>query len=264
VRALQETIIDVRSALVALAKPLAGALFQVDEILPITKDRDDKDDTTDIDGSYIRALELRSASGATCRLKPQFVVSTAGAGNEMLAAALPYPPPVTQRRPLRQMMVKGVPHTLYGHCIIADPKPRATITTHTLRDGTPVWYIGGNIAEKACKMSIPEAVQFTVQELSAIFPKENWRQYAYAPWDVDRAEPHQSVRFMPSEPTVQVLGNCALAWPTKLVFAPGTASKIAHEVKERIMPSGLQSPGLPLPAAEVGAYPWDLAQWTNV
>ena len=249
VRALEETIIDVRSALVALSKPLAGRLFRADEIIPQTE------------GETVTALELRLTDGSTCRLRPRFVVATAGAGNEAFAAALPFPQPATQRRPLRQIMVRGVPHKLYGHCIIADPKPRVTVTSHTTQDGTPIWYLGGNIAEKSWQMSEEGAFKFAANELAAIFPKHDWTQYEYAAWDGDRAEPHQNVRFMPSEPTVSVLGNCALAWPTKLVFAPGLASKITQEVAARIQPC--PAPELPLPPAVVGTYPWDNAKWKS-
>ena len=250
VRALQETIIDVHSALTALAKPLEGSVFQVDEISP------------NVTGETITSLDLRSADGSQCRLKPRFLVTTAGTGIELFAKALPFPQPATQRRPLRQILVRGVPHKIYGHCIIADPKPRVTITSHTLADGTPVWYLGGNVAEKACKMGLEESMKFAASELSAIFPKHNWSQYAYAAWDVDRAEPHQSVRFMPSEPTVSVLENCALAWPTKLVFAPGLATKIAEEAADRISPCISRT--LPLAAAVIGQYPWDQAEWRSL
>ncbi len=248
VRVLQETVIDVRSAVLALANPLAGRVYQVDEIVP------------QVAGDAMQSLELHSAGQLTSRLRPRFLVTTAGVGNELFSQALPYPQPATQRRPLRQILVRGVGPRLYGHCLVADPKPRVTITSHTLVDGTPVWYLGGNVAEKACKLTTAaESIRFAASELRAIFPKHDWSRYAYATWDVDRAEPHQSVRFMPSEPTVDVLGNCALAWPTKLVFAPGLASKITAAASARVAP--LPAPNLPLPPARVGASPWDLATW---
>ena len=250
IRALEETIIDVRSALVSLASPLQGRVFRAKEIKPQTQ------------GDTITSLEISSSDGTSLRLRPRFVVSTAGVGNELFAGALPFPQPATQRRPLRQILVRGVPHAVFGHCIIADPKPRVTITSHNLVDGTPVWYLGGQVAEKGWQMSEDESFRFAAKELKSIFPRHDWSGYAYATWDVDRAEPHQSVRFMPSEPTVSVVGNCALAWPTKLVFAPGLASKITEEVTDRIQP--LPSPSLPLPPAEVGSYPWDLAKWQNL
>jgi glycerol-3-phosphate dehydrogenase len=98
VRALQETIIDVRSALLSLARPPAGSLFKVDEISP------------NISGETVTSLDLKRADGVGCRLKPRFLVTTAGAGNEAFSNALPFPQPATQRRPLRQILVRGVPH----------------------------------------------------------------------------------------------------------------------------------------------------------
>lgn len=249
VRVLKETIIDVKSAVQSLASPLADVSYQVDEM------------KLDVTGEELRGIELRTRDGAACRIKPKLAVFTAGAGNELPANLLPLPQPATQRRPLRQILVKGVPHKLYGHCIVADPKPRVTVTSHTLRDGTPVWYLGGNVAEKACKLATEEeSIRFAADELSAIFPKVKWNQFEWAAWDVDRAEPHQSSRFMPSEPTVQIVGNSMIAWPTKLVFAPGLASRITQEASERITP-GSSAQQLPLPKAQVGEYPWDLVTW---
>ena len=252
VRVLKETIIDVKSAVTSLAAPLQDVSFQVSDM------------KLEFAGDELRRMELLTNGGPSCVIKPKLAVFTAGAGNELPANSLPLAQPATQRRPLRQILVKGIPHQLYGHCIVADPKPRVTITSHTLRDGTPVWYLGGNVAEKACKMATEEeSIRFAADELNAIFPKVKWSEYGWAVWDVDRAEPHQSSRFMPSEPTVQVVGNSMIAWPTKLVFAPGLATRITQEVAERISPS-LPAPSLPLPKAVVGEYPWDLATWRRL
>ena len=251
VRVLKETVIDVRSAVRALAEPLAGSLFQT------------KDLRMQTEGDQVTALEIHGPNHDPIRLRPRCVVFTAGMGNEEAADRLPLPQPATQRRPLRQMMLRGPAWKLYGHCIVADPKPRVTITSHSLPDGTPVWYLGGNIAEKACKMStLDEAIQFTRRELAAIFPKVRWQDFPIAAWDVDRAEPHQSLRFMPSEPTLTAIGNCLLAWPTKLVFAPGLATRILQEVAERCSPLPQSTP-LPLPSPDVGQYPWELADWKS-
>ena len=252
VRVLKETVIDVKSAVRALAEPLQGVLYQVDEIKLLAS------------ADKIDAMEIRSADHEPVRLKPRCVIFTAGSGNEIVASELAFPQPAAQRRPLRQMLLLGPPWKLYGHCIVADPKPRVTITSHTMPDGTPVWYLGGNVAEKACKLgSEADAIQFTRQELAAIFPKIDWKKFPIATWDVDRAEPHQSLRFMPSEPTVVAKGNCLLAWPTKLVFAPGLAARLAHEVGDRFAPTGSSTVSLPLPPAQMGFYPWELARWKS-
>lgn len=253
VRVLKETIIDVKSAVTALATPLSAVSYQADAM------------EISLSGDQIAHLDLHTQGQPSCRLKPRLAVFTAGAGNELPASLLPLPVPATQRRPLRQILVKGVPYKLYGHCVVADPKPRVTVTSHTLPDGLPVWYLGGNVAEKACKFATEsEAIQFAADELAAIFPKVEWTNYEWATWDVDRAEPHQSVRFMPSEPTVNAVGNTLLAWPTKMVFAPGLATAITHGVAERISPQAASAPTLPLPLAQVGRYPWELAEWRSL
>lgn len=251
VRVLRETVIDVKSALQCLSAPMRDALYQADEMRVIT------------DGERISALELQTAGQPTTRLKARIYLFTAGTGNEIPAGLLPIAQPATQRRPLRQMLIKNAPCKLYGHCIIADPKPRVTITTHTLQDGSLVWYMGGNIAEKACKLPSEEAsIRFAIDELQAIFPKFNWNNYQWGIWDIDRAEPHQSVRFMPSEPTVTHIGNSLIAWPTKLVFAPGLAARIATEVTHTVQPTNTQGPPqLALPQAQIGRYPWEQVTW---
>jgi glycine/D-amino acid oxidase-like deaminating enzyme len=250
VRVLQETIIDVKSAVQALAKPLQSELYHV----PSWK--------LHVHEGHVSALETQDKDGNPVLLKARQFIFTAGTGNELAAAGLELPPPATQRRPLRQILVKGVPYTLYGHCVIADPKPRVTVTTHELEDGTRVWYLGGNVAEKSCKHATEaESIRFAISELNAIFPKVPWDQFEYAVWNVDRAEPHQSIRFMPSEPAVVRQGNALVAWPTKLVFAPGLATKICHEVSEVLPPLATANTSLPFSPAIVGKYPWEQVTW---
>jgi hypothetical protein len=245
VRELRETIIDVKSAVNALAAPLQDAAFACRTL------------RYEVVEGKIAAIIIDES----VRLLAKLVVCAAGVGNEQAAAALDFPAPATQRRPLRQMLIKGPPWKLYGHCIVADPKPRVTVTSHSLPDGTGVFYLGGGIAEKACKLvTEQDSINFAISEMSAVFPKVDWAQYEWAVWDVDRAEPHQSVRFMPSEPTVTVKENCLLCWPTKMVFAPALAARIVFEVEERITASD-EAPALPLSDAQVGKYPWELANW---
>ncbi|MBP7951748.1 MAG: FAD-dependent oxidoreductase [Verrucomicrobiales bacterium] len=252
VRVLHETVLDIKSVVEKFAANLQGRHFRAQGIdLQMNRGR--------IDG-----VKLHASNCQPCLLRAGFYVFAAGVGNEGAAQHMEFPQPATQRRPLRQMLVKGVPWKLYGHCLMADPKPRVTVTTHFLPDGTPVWYLGGNIAEKACKMSEEEAFDFALREMMAVFPKIDWKRHEWASWDVDRAEPHQAVRFMPGEPTVQIRENSVLAWPTKLVFAPALASKLAQEIGNRLSPGGASAPALTLPAAEVGKYPWEQATWRTL
>jgi hypothetical protein len=253
VRMLKETIIDTKGAVESLTGPNRPHLYQ-----------SGRTEWYFGDGG-IEKLIMESADGEKFSLQARQWIITAGIGNEIAASDLPFPQPCTQRRPLRQVMVKNVPGNLYGHCIIADPKPRFTVTTHFLADGTAVWYLGGNIAEKSAHLSEEESIRFARKELEAVFPRHDWQKSQFATWYGDRAEPHQSSRFIPAEPTVQEFGNCLLAWPTKLVFAPGLASKILTLVQEKLRDNpAAPTPALPLPQAPVGSYPWETANWTSV
>ncbi len=252
VRALQETVLEIKSVVSAMAAPLAGRIFRAQGI-----------DLLVADGK-LEGAKLYASNHAPCILRSRLYVFTAGTGNESPAQQLPVAQPATQRRPLKQVLVRSAPGQLFGHCIVADPKPRVTVTTHTLDTGEMVWYLGGNVAEKATHLSDAEALAFAAREMAAIFPKVNWQEKFWAVWPVDRAEPHQSVRFMPAEPTVVAAGNCLIAWPTKLVFAPGLAAKLAQEVATRLPAGDLPPPQLPLPPAQVGRYPWELAEWTKI
>jgi glycine/D-amino acid oxidase-like deaminating enzyme len=251
VRLLHETILDTKSAVQALASPHQAAIFHAPRVEWQTR------------GETLLSAHVTQPDGQTLRLTADRWVFTAGVGNEVPAGLLPFPAPTTQRRPLRQVLLRGAPAELFGHCVAADPKPRFTITSHQLPSGEWVWYLGGNVAEKGALTSPAEAIKYAQKELKAVFPDFDWKSpaFSYATWSGDRAEPHQSSRFMPAEPTVQRLGNTLLAWPTKLVFAPGLASKVLAAIDESGCQPGDSSPVLPLPTAPVGEFPWESAEW---
>jgi glycine/D-amino acid oxidase-like deaminating enzyme len=80
-------------------------------------------------------------------IRPRACIITAGVGNELFAERLGLSGHIKmQRRPLRMFMARGLPYRLYAHCLVPEPRPRVTITSHALENDT-VWYIGGNIAE---------------------------------------------------------------------------------------------------------------------
>ncbi len=248
VRLLKETIIDTKSAITALATPHAAVIYHAPAAETAWE--------TNKDG--LAAAVIRG----TTRLTADAWVFAAGAGNELPAGLLPFSQPATQRRPLRQVMVKGVPTAFYGHCVAADPKPRFTITSHRHADGSLVWYLGGNVAEKGATLTDDETIAFARKELQAVFPNIDWTKMLYATWAGDRAEPKQTSRFMPAEPTTIRSGNCLLAWPTKLVFAPGLASRVLAELRHvQLEPNGEPSLDLPLEKAPLGEYPWEAADW---
>lgn len=214
------------------------------------------------DGEQITAAELDDPQRTVVRAKA--FVFTAGAGNEWFAEQLGLEKSrATQRRPLRMFMVRGAPQPLYAHCLAPDPKPRLTITTHPCQEDL-VWYVGGNVAERAVGMNDAEALRWAYSEMAAIFPWLDWRAARWAIHDVDRAEPAAS-KLLPSGPAVRALGNAALAWPSKLALAPALAAQVERWLEgRRLAPSG-RATALPLPAAAAGQYPWEeVREWKKI
>jgi hypothetical protein len=247
---LNEPVVEVRSVIAALAAP-GAACRAVTERIEVAAD-----------GAVERVVVRPAGGGEAVALRAGAYVFAAGAGNEAAAAALGFPQPATQRRPLKQVMVRGVPWRLYGHGVRASPKPRITVTSHPDPAGgaTWIWYLGGNVAEEATGMSDAGAVRFGAAELAAIFPGISWGDFEFAVWDIDRAEPHTATGRLPPEPVVVPRGNAALAWPTKLVLAPALADRVLDWVRGLgLEPSGQPGARPPLPPAEVGLYPWEQA-----
>ena len=213
-------------------------------------------------GENFSEADVVSEGSAPLTVRARAFVFTAGTGNEFFAPQLGLDAgQATQRRPLRMFLARGLPHPLFAHCLVPEPKPRVTVTTHPF-EGEHVWYIGGNVAEKAVGLDDAEALHWAQSEMRALFPWLDWRAVRWAIHDVDRAEP-QSSKLLPSAPTLRPVGNAALAWPTKMAFAPALALKTLHWLQERrVEPSG-RATALPLPRAEVGRYPWEEARtWT--
>jgi hypothetical protein len=253
---LNETVLEVRSVVAALGSSGGAYRASTDQV------------EVNADGAVERVV-LRPEGGAEAvAVRAQAYLFAAGSGNEAAGVALGFPQPATQRRPLKQVMLRGVPWKLYGHGVRASPKPRVTVTSHPDPAGDPgrwVWYLGGNVAEEAAGMSDDEAVRFAAAELEAVFPGIRWGGYEFATWDIDRAEPHTPSGRLPPEPVVTARGNAALAWPTKLVLAPALADRVLDWARALgLEPSGQPAARLPLPAAEVGGYPWELAaRWAR-
>jgi glycine/D-amino acid oxidase-like deaminating enzyme len=242
VYSLPEKVLDVRSLVQALARNLAGRVLRGDIA------------GVEPDGSIrVSGHELRA----------QRVIFTAAAGNELALKLLQGQESRTQRRPLRQIMVRPLPEALFGHGIVGRPHPRLTVTSHRCEGGY-VWYLGGGVAEKGASMDEGTALRFAMEELQAIFPGLDWRAKEWATWHGDRVEPLDAAGELPAGPAVQECGRVLLAWPVKLTFAPALADRV-HEllVRDRIQPAyGSEPP--PLPAAEVGAYPWEAAAWQTM
>ena len=245
---LEETVIEVKSVLAALAEPVRDRIFRAG-----------------IEG--FEAAEgggLKAVMAGGVRLTADVFCFTAATGNEAAAEAAGFGESATQRRPLNQVMVRGKLPKLYGHCVTVTPKPLVTITAHPLKDDT-VWYLGGGVAEDATELSNNDAILNARKNLKAVFPKFAWDGLAWSCWRVNRAEPGAANR-LPDGPALLERGSTALAWPTKLVYAPVLADQALEFVVRHTQPAPGHAPGdsIPLPLAEMGLYPWETAVWQSL
>lgn len=240
---MQEKVLHVKSLVAALAKPLQGRIFkgEAQELLP--------DGQVAVDGYKFTA---------------QVIIFAAGAGNETALKLMKVQEQHTQRRPLRQIMVRPMTEPLYGHGITGRPKPRVTVTSHPDGNGGYIWYLGGNVAEKGANLSETEALAFAKSEMREMFPAINWDEKEWATWQGDRAEPFSLDGRLPAGPIIQQRGKVLLAWPVKLTFAPALADSVFawlknSEIKAHV--AGKDAPTPPLPVPEIGVYPWEAATW---
>jgi glycine/D-amino acid oxidase-like deaminating enzyme len=250
--AVKEAILDIQTVVRDLARPLQGRAIigQIQKFHP--------------SGEGLTALEVAVRGGRVVRLEAGAFVFTAGEGNEQAAVALGFGVEVTQRRPLRMVMARGLVHPVYGHCVTTSPKPRATITAHP-HEGQWVWYLGGEVAEIAPGMTEAETLRRAKAEMKSIFPSLNWEAVEWACHEVNRAEPRDPKGHLPHEPRLLTRGNSIIAWPTKLVYAP----LLADRVRERLPGLGLKPSVMGawagFPVAETGQLPWQQAvKWSRI
>lgn len=243
---LEETVIEVKSVLEALAGPVRDRIFRA----PI-----EEFETAEAGG-------LKAVISGGVRLTAEVFLFTAATGNEAAAEAVGLGRTATQRRPLKQVMVRGQLPKLYGHCVTATPKPVVTITSHPLEQDT-VWYLGGGVAEDATGLSDEAAILNAQKKLRGVFPEFAWEGLAWSCWRVDRAEPNATSR-LPDGPALLEQGATALAWPTKLVYAPALADLALEFTRRHAIPGAAPGAPIPLPIAEVGQYPWETAAWQTI
>jgi len=137
-----------------------------------------------------------------------------------------------------------------------------TVTSHSIGHDKYVWYLGGAIAERGANMDEASARRFAAKELAQLFPEIDWGEKEWATWHGDRAEPLDQEGHLPAGPLVHQFGHVLMAWPTKLTFAPALSDLLLDRLKG-ITPA-VQSLPPPLPAAEIGVYPWEAADWRTI
>lgn len=239
---LEDLVLDTPSLVTNLANNLPGKLFEIDPA---------------------RARLAASATGEatlwieqdehTIEVTARRIILTAGKGNAALLQQLGLAQPAMQLRPLQQVMVKHhYPHRFYGHCLGAETTPRLTISSHTTSYGAPMWYLGGNLAERGAQQDAATVIENARQELAELMPWLDFTQAEWATLPVERAEPLQRNFARPDNAfatAVPGINNLLLGWPTKLTLAPN----LANEILALLHNSGITP----------GAGPHDLTPLTN-
>lgn len=232
---LAEPVLDSASLVRALAEPWSQRLVQASDVVQgATPDTGD-----------CPPLRLPLAGGGQAEVQARHWVLMAGAGNADLLTRLGMTSPAMQLRPLHMVLVRGaLPGALYGHCMSASVNPRLTVTSHADRQGRPVWYLGGQLAEDGVARTRTEQIAHAQEELAAVLPwltaarpGIDWGALEWTTLRIDRAEPQQPKGARPASFFLQRRGAVTVAWPTKLVLAP----KLAEAVLEDLRDSGLQA-----------------------
>ena len=213
---LADLVVDTPSLLRNLAAPVA------DRLLRFRPERD---------SLAWNETGVASAQVGDTTIVPAVTVLAAGAGNEaLLKAAGEHALAAdiqSQRRPLHMALVRHrLGHKLYAHCIGASNKPRLTVTTHPLPDGSLVWYLGGELAERGVSMDSDELVQATHSELASLFPWLDFSEADIRTERVDRAEPRQDALVKPDNAYAVRRNNLVVTWPTKLTLAPDLGDRV--------------------------------------
>lgn len=171
----------------------------------------------------------------------------------------------TQKRPLLQGMMKNAPFPLFAHLVGKTDKPVASITTHTMQDGSLVWYFGGGVAERSKESNPQDVFSAVLKALQAYLPNIDLSKAEWSALPIDRVEGKSKTdSWMPDTPTIHHTPNALYCWPTKLTFAPMLGEMIYNElVKSNIQPSHMETDFSFLPQADYTQTPWDKAQWTK-
>lgn len=217
---LVDMVVDVPSVLQKLAHNAHGRIYHIDGD-SIEFDRD----------AHGNVVALIANCGIdTLRCSAQRFVFSAGEGNAGLLEKIDSKKPEMQRRPLHQALVKhDYPHPLYAHCTGANPSPRLTISSHRLRDGKWVWYLGGDLATAGVAQSEAQLIDTAQNELRELFPWVDFGVTQWATLRIDRAEPKQKGLVKPDKAfaaTAEKHDNVIVAWPTKLTLAPNMADAV--------------------------------------
>jgi len=251
VYSVDEPVLDPRSLVEALARPVGG--------------------TIDIGAYRLRRtgteVQIELERGPAVRARAAVLV--AGAGNGGLLGELGLTTPRQQTRPLHMLMARSrvgeadLP-AVFGHCVGLSDKPRITITTQAGADGRNTWYVGGQVAERGVGLSPADLIAAARGELAACLPWLDTARLEWSTFRIDRAEAASDSGARPDGPMVFASGNIVTAWPTKLALAPLTADRIASLLPPQGHGGTSVAPGTASEELRICPLPWDRpeATWT--
>lgn len=248
VYALDEIVLDVPRLLQALSTPHRGWIKKIGGEPRVTRR----------DGGV--AIDILDAGGQGRHIEAGYLVATAGRGNEGLLAQLGEPQSAAQRRPLQMVMIAPAPGPLWAHCFDTSDKPRVTITTHRRKDGVPVWYVGGQLAETGARQSPPELIAAARAEFAQLLPALDLSGSRFATCAVDRAEGATETGAKPDGPVLRRASRAYSAWPTKLALAPQLADLVLADLPQPQIafdPASIADWAAPAFAEP----PWERASW---
>lgn len=244
---LNELVLDVPSVIDALRAPIEDRIFKVDILDAHIEKQED----------IVQSITLPDYN---LRIEPNDILITSGEGFEALTSRLKIKQPEMQKRPLHMVMVKhNLNLPIFAHCIGAGSKPVATITTHPCSDGQQIWYLGGNVAETGLERSPKEQITFAQKELSTLLPWVDLTKAQWSSFNINRAEPKQSSLVRPDAAFAQKVGNCIVAWPTKLALSPDLADQVLPLCSPLLNAETSQTLELlqPLPKPETALPVWE-------
>ena len=219
-------------------------------------------------GVEVRLMEHAGGVSITAgglEIAAQRAVLTAGVGNETLLADAGLTRFACQRRPLHQVIVRGMTMPLFLHCVGKSSKPLATITSHRDGAGGYYWYIGGLLAEQGVEQTTEQLIKAAKKELTRLLPGADFSRAQWASHRVDRAEPASRGGLRPASASALSQGALIVGWPTKLALAPVLAERVLALLEnDAVRPGPCELDGLAaLPAPAIARPPWESVQTWN-
>lgn len=228
---LGEIVIDVPALIREMIKNNQDAVFKIE---PLCEEEFKLDEQ-----GHLQTVTVYQA-GKSLEVSARQFVFTAGAGNEVIIKKLKHKDVAMQRRPLHMVLVKTPFHfPLYAHCLGLGSRPRITITTHYMQDGSAVWYLGGLLAEEGVGRDSAAQIKAAREELKSLFPWLDFSAAQFASFMIDRAEPLQKGGLKPESSLAKIVNNMIIAWPTKLALAPKLAEDIMQHLQKQTFSSHL-------------------------